>query len=466
MPRDGGKPGRVCAQSQRDKDPREPPHSQSHGSFAPHTERKRTDFKLKESTLATKVMIAILCLGVSVYLAVYLVRVRGWKQDLVTTYAYAYSLDVGREAQGILVRTETPLAGGNGYLDQILAEGAKAAAGDPVALLYADPSALTTRQSIRTLSAEIEQLQYALSTGTQNTDAARLDAQVISSIVALRSLAAGGDLTGLDDSTLTLRSMVFKRDYAYGDTGAADQLSRLIADKQSQLDEFHRSLNQVSTTVYAPASGVYSAGADGWEAVATPAMLDSLTADELDELLRQQYSPAPGCVGKLITGSTWYYAALLDGTDTGLQSGRRYAVSFSGDYFGQIVMTLDRVSLEGERTLAIFSCRTNLSDTTLLRLQTVDVVTQTLEGIRIPRQALRVETAEETGEDGAVRQVNRYGVFTVVGAQAEWHEVEVLYTDDSYYLVRPADLEDAKRLRPGDEVIFNSAGIYHGKVVR
>ena len=441
-----------------------PPHSQFHGSFAPHTERKRTDFKLKESTLATKVMIAILCLGVSVYLAVYLVR--GWKQDLVTTYAYAYSLDVGREAQGILVRTETPLAGGNGYLDQILAEGAKAAAGDPVALLYADPSALTTRQSIRTLSAEIEQLQYALSTGTQNTDAARLDAQVISSIVALRSLAAGGDLTGLDDSTLTLRSMVFKRDYAYGDTGAADQLSRLIADKQSQLDELHRSLNQVSTTVYAPASGVYSAGADGWEAVATPAMLDSLTADELDELLRQQYSPAPGCVGKLITGSTWYYAALLDGTDTGLQSGRRYAVSFSGDYFGQIVMTLDRVSLEGERTLAIFSCRTNLSDTTLLRLQTVDVVTQTLEGIRIPRQALRVETAEETGEDGAVRQVNRYGVFTVVGTQAEWHEVEVLYTDDSYYLVRPADLEDAKRLRPGDEVIFNSAGIYHGKVVR
>lgn len=373
---------------------------------------------------------------------------------------------MGREAQGILVRTETPLTGGSGYLDQILADGAKAAAGDPVALLYADSSALTTRQSIRTLEAEIEQLQYALSTGTQNTDAARLDAQVISSIVALRSLAAGGDLTGLDDCALNLRSMVFKRDYTYGDTGAADQLSRLIADKQAQLSELNRSLNQVSTTVYAPVSGVYSAGADGWEDAVTPAMLDSLTADGLDALLHQQHSPAPGSVGKLITDSTWYYAALLDGTDTGLQSGRRYTISFSGDYFGQIAMTLERISLEGERTLAIFSCRSHLSDTTLLRVQTVDVVTQTLEGIRVPRQALRVETEEEAGEDGAVRQVNRYGVFTVVGAQAEWHEVEVLYTDDSYYLVRPADLEDAKRLRPGDEVIFNSAGIYHGKVVR
>lgn len=50
--------------------------------------------------------------------------------------------------------------------------------------------------------------------------------------------------------------------------------------------------------------------------------------------------------------------------------------------------------MDGDRTLAIFSCRSHLADTTLLRVQTVDVVTQTLEGIRVPRQALRVETVE------------------------------------------------------------------------
>ena len=409
-------------------------------------------------------MIGILCLGVAAYLAIYIIR--GWGGELATTRAYTYSIDVGQEAQGILVRTEIPLAGGNGYVDQILPEGAKAAAGDPVALLYDDPSALTTRQSIRALEAEIEQLQYALGDRTQSADAARLDAQVISSIVSLRSLAAGGDLTGLDDCALSLRSMVFKRDYAYGDTGAVDQLAQLIADKQGQLAQHYHSLNQVSTTVYAPASGVYSAGTDGWEGVATPGILDNITADGLDELLHQQHSPALGTVGKLITDSTWYYAALLDGTGTGLQSGRRYTLSFSGDYFGQLSMTLERVVLDGDRTLAVFSCRSHLADTTLLRLQTVDVVTQRIEGIRVPRQALRVETVEETAEDGSIRHVNRYGVFTVVGAQAEWHEVEVLYTDESYYLVRPARPDDASRLRAGDEVIFNSSGIYDGKVVR
>ncbi|MBD5133321.1 MAG: hypothetical protein HDT38_02440 [Clostridiales bacterium] len=419
---------------------------------------------MKESTLATKIMIAILCLGVGVYLAVYFVR--GWKEELATTPAYAFSLDVGAEATGILVRTEVPLNGSGGYVDQILAEGAKAAVGDAVALLYSDPSALTTRQSIRSLEAEIQQLQYALGSGTQNTDAARLDAQVINSIVALRTLAAGGDLTTLEDSALNLRAMVFKRDYTYGDTNAAGQLSQLIADKQSQLAQLNHSLNQVSTTVYAPVSGVYSAGADGWEGVVSPAMLDGLTADGLDDLLHQQYSPSPNAVGKLVTGSTWYFAALLDGTDTGLQSGRKYTLSFSGDYYGQVEMTLDRVSLEGERTLAVFSCRSHLADTAMLRIQTVDVVTRQIEGIRIPRKALRVVTEDVTDDDGAVSRVNRYGVFTVVSSQAEWQAVEVLYTDDTYYLVRPVNQDASKRLRAGDEVILNSSGIYDGKVVR
>ena len=224
---------------------------------------------MKESTLATKIMIAVLCLGVAVYLVVYFIR--GWDEQLATTYAYTYSQDIGVEAAGILVRQETILPGGGGsYVDQILDEGEKASAGQPVALLYSDPSALTTRQTIHALSAEIEQLEYALSSGTQNADAARLDGQVISSIVALRSLAAGGDLTHLEDSALTLRTMVFKRDYTYGDTAAADQLNLLIQDRRTQLADLERSLGQVSQTVHAPQSGVFSATVDGWEGVVSP----------------------------------------------------------------------------------------------------------------------------------------------------------------------------------------------------
>lgn len=424
---------------------------------------------MKESTLATKVMIAILCLGVAVYLAVYFVQ--GWEEPLVTARAYTYTQDVGMEARGILVREETilPDAGGS-YVDQILAEGEKAAAGQAAALLYTDPAALTTRQAIRTLSAEIEQLQYALSSGTQTTDASRLDGQVLSSITALRSLTAKGDLTALEDYALSLRTMVFKRDYAYGDTNAAGQLGQLIQSKQAELAQLNASLNQVARVVYTPAAGVFSGTVDGWEGLLTPDKLEGLTAAGLEALLAQSPAPAAGPVGKLITGSTWYFAALLEGTDTGLKSGRTYTLTFSGDYYGQIPMELDRVSLEGEQTLAVFSCRSHLADTTLLRAQTVDVVIHHLEGIRVPRKALRVETVDEPLEsgnpDGPTRQVNRYKVYIVERSQAWGREVEILYTDENFYLVRPVDPAAAKRLRAGDEIILNSSGIYDGKVVR
>ena len=146
-------------------------------------------------------------------------------------------------------------------------------------------------------------------------------------------------------------------------------------------------------------------------------------------------------------------------------------MSFSDGYYDQISMTLERIELGDSQTLAVFAARSHLADTTLLRDQTVTVVTRQIEGIRVPRKALRVETEtveSEPDENGqtTTREVNHYGVYTVPRAQAEWQEVEVLYTADSYYIVRPADPEAASRLRAGDEVILNSSGVYNGKVVR
>ena len=420
---------------------------------------------MRESIFTTRIMIAVLCLGATVYAAVTFLR--NWEEPLVTTHAYSYTYEAGMEAIGLFVRQETVLPdAGGGYVDHILSEGEKAAAGQAVALLYSDSAALTTRQSIRSLSAEIEQLEYALASGTQDVNVSRLDGQVLSSITALRGLTARGDLTTLEEYTLNLRTLVFKREYAYGDTAAAGQLAKLIKDRQDRLAELSRSLNQVSKTVYAPVSGVFSGSVDGWEDSLSPEELEELTAEELSALLARTPAAPEGAVGKLITGSSWYFAALLPGTGTGLQQGNTYTLNFTGDYYGHIPMTLERVSVEGEQTLAVFSCRTHLAETTLLRVQAVDVVVRRLEGIRVPRKALRIETETVTDEDGVTRDVNRYKVYTVIRSQAWGQEVEVLYTDDDFYLVRPVNENALDRLRAGDEVILSSSGIYDGKVVR
>lgn len=420
---------------------------------------------MKESTLATKVMIGVLCAGVLLYLALYFFM--GFEEDLATTVAYDDSVNIGTEADVILVREETVLPKSGAYVDMVLSEGEKAAAGSAVALVYDSLSAVDTRHKIRSLEAEIEQLEYALNTGTQSVDSSRLDQQVIHSIVNLRSLTARGDLTSLDDSVLNLRTMVFQRDYTYGDTDAAQQLQKLITEKKELLNTLRSSLSRVSKTVTAPVSGVFSGQTDGYETLITPEMLDSITLEQVDTLLRGDLPEQTGAAGKLITDSTWYMAAIFDGTnELSLREGRSYSVCFSHDYYGDITAKLERIVTENGRTLAIFSSRTKLSETTLLRKQTVDIVVGELVGIRIPRKALRVQTESVTDENGNTRQVNTYGVYTVVNTQAEWKSVNVLYTGSTYYLVEPTNSADPSRLRAGDTVILTSSGMYDGKVVR
>lgn len=420
---------------------------------------------MKESTLATKIMIAVLCAGVLIYLGLYFLL--GMKDDLATTVVYAYSVDVGMEAEGILVRQERLLEEGGGYVDLTLDEGERAAVGDTVARMYSDPSALDTVSSIRSLTAELEQLQYALDAGTRTEDTTRLDAQVISSLTALRALCAKGDLSSLEDAALEVRTAVFRRDYTYGDLGAADQLSQLIEDKRSQLRSLERTLSQVSRTVRAPVSGVFSGETDGYESLITPERLDTLTAQELSDLLESPAPASTGAVGKLITDSTWYLALLLPGgNEMGLIEGRSCTVTFSRDYYGDVTMKVERLEVGEEQTLAVLSSREHLSDTTLLRVQSVSITSDRLEGLRIPSRALRVRTETVTREDGSTYEQNTYGVYTVVGSQAEWQTVNVLYTGDTYYLVEAADAGAKQRLRAGDTVILSSAGVYDGKVVR
>ena len=234
---------------------------------------------MKQSTLTTKIMTAVLVLGVLAYLAVY--AVQGWTAQLQTALAYSAQVNVGVEASGIVVREEQVITGAGGYVDLVPNEGERVAAGGAVAILYQDASGLDTRQEIRTITAEIDQLAYALSSGTDGVDTAKLDSAVLQSIVKLRSLAAGDDLSTLEDSALNLRTMVFKRDYTYGDGGEAESIAAIIGEKRAKLEALQSELSRVATTVYAPRSGVFSGVADGYEGLLDPESVRTMTPSRL-----------------------------------------------------------------------------------------------------------------------------------------------------------------------------------------
>ena len=63
------------------------------------------------------------------------------------------------------------------------------------------------------------------------------------------------------------------------------------------------------------------------------------------------------------------------------------------------------------------------------------------------------------------------GAFGLVGMQAVFKPVDVVYQGDTYYLVEPAKLADdtentsSSRLREGDSVLITAMELYDGKVL-
>lgn len=421
---------------------------------------------MKQGTFITKLVILVMFVAVVCYIAASAWRT--FNDPFSTVVSYAYTVDDSAEATGYLVRQEEVVTGQSTIVDVLPAEGEKVAAGETVAYLYRDESALERKKQIRALELELEQLQYSMQKDSTGMDSARLDQSIIDAMISLKSAAAYGDLTGLEDQALTLKSLIIRREYTV--SGGGEGISALIGSATAQIEALRTASGLDTTPIAVSRSGTFSSVADGYETLLTPAALEGLTPTAYSQLTAQKPTAPAGAVGKLITGSRWYFAAVLpQATAERLIEGRSVTVRFSRDWSGDVSMRVDSVSQpENGRCAVVLSSDRHLSDTTLLRRQTVDIIFDSVTGVRVPKKALRSvavdEVDPETKEVTGTRQVT--GVFTLTGIQAEFKGVTVVADDGDYYLVKPADPEARTALRAGDEIIVAAVDLYDGKVVQ
>ena len=265
-----------------------------------------------------------------------------------------------------------------------------------------------------------------------------------------------------------LRSLVLKRDYTDADT---EDLASQITSLQTELKTLQSQAAASIRRITAPRAGLYSAVVDGYETVLTPENVSSLTPSQLkavqpDESVQSQ-------VGKLVLGDTWYYAVIMD-TDQAreLEEEGSVTLRFVKSADQDLSVTVDSVSAEENgQVVAVFRGTTYLSRLTLLRQQSAQIIRRIAEGIRIPKEAIRTEKVtvdEETGERTSTAMT---GVYCMVGAEARFKPVEVVYSGDDFVLVTSTLAESASasqekvRLRAGDEIIIAADDLYDGKVL-
>lgn len=408
---------------------------------------------MKSSSSATKPIMIILCILVILYFIARIAMSLFSTTNTVSVYSYK-SEDI-TTVSGYIIRGESVLPDTSSILDITRSEGERVGAGQTVAMAYGNQDAVDRQKNLAALQMQLSQLQYAQNASVSSAAGVKLDSSIVADIMTLQANVASGKFSSLDSGISELESLVLKRDYTY--TDAAD-LTAQIADISSKISALKTSASSDTKRITVSQSGIYSAVVDGYENILTVDIVDTIMPSTLSAM--KPDSAVSSAVGKLITQNSWYYAANMDAaTADTYKVGSTVALRFAKDVNIDLKMTVYRVSdkEDGQKTV-LFYCDEYLSQVTLLRHQTADIVHESYTGLRVPTESIRVE-------DGVS------GVYCLVGLQAYFKPVEVVYKGDGYYLVTAAKNSDntentgTTSLRIGDEVLITTQSLYNGKVI-
>ena len=416
---------------------------------------------MKTGSLATKLMLTAILLTVLVYFGV---NVAAYFLDPFTTsLVYEFTSENAVTVSGYVVREEEVISGSSSDLVYFSrGEGEKVSRGGTVALIYQSTQALQDANTLRSLEEQLDQLTYARTLAAGSSTTARLDDEVVSSLIDFRSAMTADNLSAAEEPGDNLRSAVLKRSFAYSGT---DTLDASIAQLQEQISALSASVSAATTRITAPESGLFSSLVDGYETVLTPERLETMTPDDYRNITPQQ--PAGAC-GKMVYGTQWYFVTLMQTSDMGkMAEGDAVTLRFQNGLDRDLTMTVHSISEEDSgQKLVILTSEDYLGLTTLLRHQNAQIIFDSYTGLRVPRSAVRILTETITDENGNELTEKTTGVYCMWGSSARFKPVEVLWQEESYILVTPAEgASETRTLRAGDEAITAAEDLYDGKVI-
>ena len=427
----------------------------------------------QDKSVVSTVMIA-LAVALAIYFGFYIFGTLHAPYD--STVAYEFTMWDSVEENGVVVRDEQVLPGREGIVDVIQAEGERVAAGQTLALVYRDSQAQADQAVLEDLQLEIRLLNYAMRRNDTTETSARLDEDILQSIVSLRGSAARHEFSNLEDQVMQVKSGVLKRGSTYGGGATAEELGARLQELNEQFSALSKRTAAATTLVKAEHSGTYSAQVDGLETVLTSKTVKAMTPEELSAFLDrpknlQKTQPAEGTlppVGKLISSTRWYFAVVLDGADAvRLKKGQNVTVRFAGDFAQDVPMQVETIT-QGESgdCAVVLSSDRFLASTTMLRDQSVELIFRQYSGLRLPLSAVHLVTEtvkdKETGEE---KEVSRTGVYTLMAGRTEFKEVEVLVETEDFCVVKPVG-QGREQLQAGDEVVTEAKHLEDGMVLQ
>ena len=402
---------------------------------------------MKQGRHYTNLILWILLAAIVVYFGYSVIS--SLYEPLTTVTAVEYEAGAGYYTTGFVVRDEAVVQSGYGITVLSAAEGEHVSSGASIATGYLTDGAQQRQSRIAELRSQLEQLSFAYQYSANAADQAALDGEIKTSLAAMSRYIGRRDMNSAADLSPELKGLVLRRS---SDDTDPDALRLQIDALQQELDSLLSQAENDTKAVRVSAAGYFSGVVDGYETVLTPDKLDTLSVPDYQSL--QPAAVADGAIGKLIHGDTWYYVTAVPADEArDVKAGDSVQVTFARDFYEKIDMRVERVGAsEAGLRMLVLSCSRYMQNVTLLREQSADVIFASYPGLRVPKDAVRVD---ENGQPG---------VYVLESAVARWKPITILHDNGESYVVE-LDKTKTTNLWPGDEVIVNAKNLYDGKVV-
>ena len=365
------------------------------------------------------------------------------------------------------VRSEQQLQSAHtGHLNYSAAEGEKIAKGGVVAQAFAQEQSITINRQLADLRAQITDLQTLNAEALSGAKPSAITEKISKQMSTVMNCLAQGNLTAAAEEREKLLLYFSQKQIITGELNDFTERIEELKQQEAALVARYQSPTGVIT---APASGYFSAEADGWENVLT---IDGLKQYTPEQLRAAQAEALPqDTVGKLVTGNTWYAACISTAEQARLLSIDQKIVIVLPDSDKRVTVRVERINARAGSNEAVIVLRGEDINEELVSVRSgnIQVELNHYSGLQINRSAVHIEkrTKTTTAADGTkvTEEVEVQGVYVIFGEQIRFREIAPLYWGETYVICDPSAKPTANTamLKLYDQVVLGGKDLYDGK---
>lgn len=407
---------------------------------------------MKKQISISKVISIVLCITVFSYMA-------------YNAFAYSYSpidtitltekteFEETFEFTGFALRDEKVIAKNiSGSVLPLVNDGNRVAKGDPVAVVCNNDADALSYKKLELAKKNLERYKKLSSNiGAEELSAEKLNSDILTAYENM-----------MDGITCGIYDKIGEYSEAFEEKCATKQiLVENSIDVSSQISALEAEIaslegkNIATTPLSAPGSGYYINTADGCENILKYEDALSLSAGQISKALKSK--PTPGTnssMGKIVSSYRWYMVGIADKKySTEFSAGKSIKVNFPDSGIKNVTMRVDSVKAEGNGLTVVLSC--NIMDEVYanMRIETVQVITSSGEGYKIPSNAVRFDSN------------NKSGIYVLRGKIISYIYADILYAEGDSVIVDSTD-SNGSGIALYDEVIIKGKDLEDGNVIR